>query len=308
MKKIRLSRLVLSVVLGVFILSVGASFYFFHVAQVRGEKSFINHNKRQPNNSLYTYEQSFGELSKETLIMTNQGLEQDAWYVPADEMTGKTVIVIHGFANSKENMTSYAWMFHEMGYNVLMPDNVAHGESQGELIGYGWNDRLNIVKWSELMVSEKQSTQIMLFGVSMGGATVMMASGESLPSQVKAIIEDCGYTSVWDELKYQAKEMYHLPAFPILYEVSSLSKIRAGFSYGEASSVKQLTKNKLPILFIHGDVDDFVPTEMVYENYRASHSPKELYVVKGAQHAKSFEMNPEAYQTKIEVFLEKYVQ
>lgn len=173
--------------------------------------------------------------------MTNQGLKQDAWYVPAETATNKTVIVVHGFTNDKEDMKPYAWMFHELGYNVLMPDNMSHGDSEGQIIGYGWNDRLNVIKWAEMLVEQNSDSEITLFGVSMGAATVMMASGEeSLPDQVVNIIEDCGYSSVWDELKYQAKEMYNLPAFPILYEVSAISKIRAGFSYGQASSVNQL--------------------------------------------------------------------
>lgn len=173
--------------------------------------------------------------------MTNQGLKQDAWYVPAETATNKTVIVVHGFTNDKEDMKPYAWMFHELGYNVLMPDNMSHGDSEGQIIGYGWNDRLNVIKWAEMLVEQNSDSEITLFGVSMGGATVMMASGEeTLPKQVVNIVEDCGYSSVWDELKYQAKAMYNLPAFPILYEVSAVSKVRAGFSYGQASCVKQL--------------------------------------------------------------------
>lgn len=240
--------------------------------------------------------------------MTNQGLKQVAWYVPAAKKSNKTAIIVHGFANSKANMKAYAWMYHQMGYNVLMPDNMAHGQSQGSLIGYGWNDRLNVIKWTKLLAKDHPNDQITWFGLSMGAATVMMASGENVPKQVSAIVEDCGYSSVWDELKFQAKEMYHLPAFPILYEVSLLSKIRAGFSYKEASSVKQLGKNKIPMLFIHGSKDDFVPTSMVYDSYHATKGPKGLYIVKGAKHARSFQTKPKAYQEHIERFLRKYVK
>ena len=246
MRKIRIRkrRVLLGIIALLFVVSVGASFYFFHVAQIREEKSFINNNGRSKDNSLYAYEQSFDQLTKETLWMTNQGLKQDAWYVPAETATNKTVIVVHGFTNDKEDMKPYAWIFHELGYNVLMPDNMSHGDSEGQIIGFGWNDRLNVIKWAELLVEQNSDSEITLFGVSMGAATVMMASGEeSLPDQVVNIIEDCGYSSVWDELKYQAKDMYNLPAFPILYEVSAISKIRAGFSYGQASSVNQLKNN-----------------------------------------------------------------
>ena len=309
MRKIRIRkrRVLLGIIALLFVVSVGASFYFFHVAQIREEKSFINNNGRSKDNSLYAYEQSFDQLTKETLWMTNQGLKQDAWYVPAETATNKTVIVVHGFTNDKEDMKPYAWMFHELGYNVLMPDNISHGDSEGQIMGYGWNDRLNVIKWAEMLVEQNSDSEITLFGVSMGAATVMMASGEeSLPDQVVNIIEDCGYSSVWDELKYQAKEMYNLPAFPILYEVSAISKIRAGFSYGQASSVNRLKNNTRPVLFIHGSDDTFVPTSMVYKNYQATQGEKELYIVKGAGHAKSFETDPQAYIEKISTFLKKY--
>lgn len=309
MRKIRIRkrRVLLGIIALLFVVSVGTSFYFFHVAQIREEKSFINNNGRSKDNPLYAYEQSFNQLTKETLWMTNQGLKQDAWYVPAETATNKTVIVVHGFTNDKEDMKPYAWMFHELGYNVLMPDNMSHGDSEGQIIGYGWNDRLNVIKWAELLVEQDSDSEITLFGVSMGAATVMMASGEeSLPDQVVNIIEDCGYSSVWDELKYQAKEMYNLPAFPILYEVSAISKIRAGFSYGQASSVNQLKNNTHPVLFIHGGDDTFVPTNMVYKNYQATQGEKELYIVKGAGHTKCFETDPQAYIEKISTFLKKY--
>lgn len=309
MRKIRIRkhRVLLGIIALLFVVSVGASFYFFHVAQIREEKSFINNNGRSKGTPIYAYEQSFDQLTKETLWMTNQGLKQDAWYVPAETATNKTVIVVHGFTNDKEGMKPYAWMFHELGYNVLMPDNMSHGDSEGQIIGYGWNDRLNVIKWAEMLVEQNSDSEITLFGVSMGAATVMMASGEeSLPDQVVNIIEDCGYSSVWDELKYQAKEMYNLPAFPILYEVSAISKIRAGFSYGQASSVNQLKNNTRPVLFIHGSDDTFVPTSMVYKNYQATQGEKELYIVKGAGHAKSFETDPQAYIEKISTFLKKY--
>lgn len=286
--------------------SVAASFYFFDVAQVRGEKSFVSSDNTPVDSPLYPYQQAFDALPKESRQMTHQGLKQVAWYVPAAQATNRTVIVVHGFGQTKSRMRPYAYLFHQLGYNVLMPDNMAHGESEGQIIGYGWNDRLNVIKWAELLVEDNPDTQLVLYGLSMGGATVMMASGEeSLPEQVAAIIEDAGYTSVWDELVFQAKDMYNLPAFPLLYQVSALSKLRAGFTYGEASAVKQLQKNTLPTLFIHGDSDKFVPSEMVYDNYEATAGEKELYIVKGADHSKTFQTDMATYERVIADFLKK---
>lgn len=146
------------IVVILFLISVAASFYFFHVAQVRDDKSFISNGQRKPGNSLYAYDKSFDKLLKQKIEMTNQNIKQVAWYVPAAKKTHKTVVVVHGFANSKENMKAYGWLFHKLGYNVLMPDNIAHGESHGQLIGYGWNDRENIIKWTEMIVDKNPSS------------------------------------------------------------------------------------------------------------------------------------------------------
>lgn len=308
MKKINWLKILGLTSLLLLLISTGASFYFFHVAQVRGEKSFVSSNNTPKSSPLYPYEQAFDALPKETRQMTNQGLKQVAWYLPAAQETDKTVIVVHGFGQTKARMRPYAYLFHQLGYNVLMPDNIAHGESEGKIIGYGWNDRLNVIKWAELLVEENPNTQLVFYGLSMGGATVMMASGEEdLPEQTVAIIEDAGYTSVWDELVFQAKDMYNLPAFPLLYQVSALSKLRAGFTYGEASSVKQLQKNTLPVLFIHGDQDNFVPSDMVHTNYEATAGEKSLYIVKGADHSKTFETDVEGYHQAIKSFLDRYL-
>lgn len=303
-----LLKAILYVVIVLVIGSVGASFYFFHVAQVRGNKSFINVKGTPKSSPLYQDEKDFLKIDKKTLTLTNDNLTLKAWYVPAETKTNKTVIVVHGFNAKKEEMSAYGMLFHKLGYNVLMPDNRGHGESQGKLIGYGVTDSRDVVKWTDKLIDNNPQSEITYFGISMGGATVMMASGKELPKNVKNIIEDCGYSSVWDELKFQAKDMYHLPAFPILYEVSAISKLRAGFTYGspEASSVDALSRNKLPVLFIHGGDDDFVPTAMVNDNYAATKGPKELWIVKGAKHAQSLKVDKAGYYAKVKAFLEKY--
>ncbi len=305
MKMIRLSKYFAVLLVLATLISVGASFYFFHVAQVREDKSFINDGPRSELNPLHQSEIAFDKLKAEKRWMTNRGKRQVAFYLPANQKTNKTVIVVHGFTTNKENMKPYAMLFHDLGYNVLVPDNESHGESQGKLIGFGWNDRKNVIAWSNMLIKDNQESQITLFGLSMGAATVMMASGEQLPTQIHQIIEDCGYSSVWDELKFQAKDMYGLPAFPILYEVSAISKVRAGFTYGEASAVKQLEKNKLPVLFIHGSKDDFVPTNMVYDLYKATRGPKELLIINGAKHAQAYETDMKKYKESVSNFLKE---
>lgn len=154
-------------------------------------------------------------------------------------------------------------------------------------------------------------SQIVIAGTSMGGATTMMTSGIKLPHQVKAFVEDCGYTSLNDELNYEAGNLYHIPTFlrcPLITILSGINRVQNGFFTGEANSVKMLHNNTRPMLFIHGSDDTFVPTKMVYQNYAASRGPKELWVVSGAKHAASFAHSPRAYQQHVQAFLQKYVK
>lgn len=288
------------------LLTVPASLYFFQVAQVRAEKDFINNNETPKDSPIYPLEQSFLNREKTTWKIKNATLNLNAWWVKQPTQTNKTVIIAHGFGSRKEEMASYAEIFYNLGYNILIPDNRAHGSSDGDIIGYGAADKNDYVKWINKVVEDNPKSEITLFGLSMGAATVMMTSGEKLPKQVINIIEDCGYDSVWNELTYQAKEMYNLPKFPLLYEVSAISKLRAGFWYQEGSSTKALNKNKLPTLFIHGSKDKFVPTKMVYNNYNATRGPKELWIVDGAKHANSIVVATDEYAKKIKAFLEAY--
>lgn len=236
-------------------------------------------------------------------------LKLRAIYLPAENKTNKTIIVAHGYKGEAMHMARYIRLFHNLGYNVLAPDDRASGQSQGKYITFGWPDRLDYVKWIKQIIAKKGSdSQIGLFGVSMGGATVMMVSGEHLPKQVKAIVEDCGYSSIEAELSEQLKQQFNLPKEPMITAARIMGTIRVGYDFGEGSSTKQLEKNKLPIFFIHGDSDTFVPTKMVYENYKATSAPKKLWVTKNTGHANSYNNHPKEYQKRVNEFFNKYLK
>ena len=216
-------------------------------------------------------------------------LKLRAIYLPAENKTNKTIIVAHGYKGEAMHMARYIRLFHNLGYNVLAPDDRASGQSQGKYITFGWPDRLDYVKWIKQVIAKKGSdSQIGLFGVSMGGATVMMVSGERLPKQVKAIVEDCGYSSIESELSEQLKQQFNLPKEPMITAARIMGTIRVGYDFGKGSSTKQLEKNKLPIFFIHGDSDSFVPFEMQEELYEACNAEKEKVVIKQLQPLKSY--------------------
>ena len=190
----------------------------------------------------------------------------------------------------------------ELGYNIVMPDLHASGKSEGEAIGMGWNDRLDVMQWMQTF----QTDTMVVHGVSMGAATTMMLSSMQMPKGVKYLrfIEDCGYTSVWDEFNGQLKEQFGLPAFPLLYTTSLLCRLRYGWDFSEASALNVVAKSPYPMLFIHGDKDTFVPTEMVYRLYDAKPEPKMLWVVPGVGHALSYKTHQAEYTKKVHDFLE----
>ena len=234
-------------------------------------------------------------------------LNLHAYKVLNQNDSNKWVITVHGYTSEGINMSSYAKNYYDIGYNVLIPDLRSHGLSEGDYIGMGWDDRLDIIDWINTILEYNPNAEIVLHGVSMGAATVSMVSGEDLPSNVKAIVADCGYTSVWDEFAYQLDDLFSLPEFPILNVSSLVAKVRAGYFLGEASTLKQVAKSKTPILFIHGDEDDFVPYYMMEELYNATSSEKEMLTIKNAGHAKASEVDPETYWTTDSNFTSKYI-
>ncbi|UQS84553.1 alpha/beta hydrolase [Apilactobacillus apisilvae] len=292
---------------------LGAGLYFYHVAVVPGKKNFLSKQKISKSSPLYPGTEWYKNAKKYrwTQMSTTDHLKLVANYLPADKKTNKTVIVAHGYMGNKEQMAPYAYIFHKMGYNVLTPDTRGHGQSQGNYVGYGWPDRMDYIKWMRRVIEENgKDSEMVMFGVSMGGATTMMVSGEkSVPKQLKAYIEDCGYTSVADEINYEAKQLYHLsdfPRWPLVPIVSGITHLRAGYSMYKASALNQVKKNHKPILFIHGDNDNFVPTRMVHPLYEASRGPKQLLLVKKAAHASSYKTDPQLYVKTIKEFLSKY--
>ncbi len=236
----------------------------------------------------------------------HDGLTLRAHYLPPLVPSDRVVILVHGYGGVGTDLAGFAYLYHQAGFHVLMPDNRGHGKSDGNYIGFGWHDRQDCLRWIDYLVGRVGTdSSIFLHGVSMGGATVLMTSGETLPAQVKGIISDCAYTSVNAVLAYQMKRMYRLPHFPFLAMTSLLTKLKAGYFFSEASALKQVKKAAVPILFIHGDADTFVPTSMVYELYDACQTKKELVVIPNAAHAMAYFEAPDRYDEVVEAFVRR---
>lgn len=220
----------------------------------------------------------------------------------------KYVIIVHGWTSKKEHMYDYGAYFHDWGYNVLAPDNRAHGSSEGLYIGMGWLDSQDHLGWINKIIERDPEAQITMLGVSMGGATVMMTSGLDLPENVKCLIEDCGYSSVWEEFCSQIGPQFHLPVWPIMDLSEEAAKRMIGYSLKEASSLERLKDAKVPMLFIHGTADTFVPYSMLDKNVAAYGGPYyDVLRVEGASHAESLTKDPELYTTTVKNFVEKFI-
>lgn len=184
-------------------------------------------------------------------------------------------------------------------------DSLRYGSSEGEYIGFGCLDRKDALKWIDWVIKKYGGdVEILLHGISMGGSTVLMASGLELPPQVKGIISDCGFTSPKEVFTHVLKTMYHLPTFPVMQGAELINKRLAGYGMDECNARREVAKAKVPILFIHGSKDTFVPTRMCQEIYDCCASPKKILIVEGAAHGESYFKNMKAYEKALDEFTE----
>ncbi|MEK3738576.1 alpha/beta hydrolase [Paenibacillus odorifer] len=292
-------------------------FFFYGIAIKRAPKVFLSNNpnlKADPPVAGASWGEGKDWVSRQSFenieIVSADGLKLRGFLLQSNRAAGRTAILAHGYSGKAKDMGAYAKIYYEnLGFNILIPDARGHGDSAGDYIGFGWPERKDYLQWIEYMIKKtRSSAQIVLHGVSMGGATVLMTSGEDLPPQVKAIVADCAYTSVKAQLSYQLRRMYRLPSFPFVQSASLITRLKAGYGFGEASALKQVRKAKVPILFIHGDADNFVPFAMMNELYEACQSPKERLIVPQAGHGLSYDTDKAGYIDVVTAFVSRYVK
>lgn len=294
-----------------------AGFFFYGIAIKRAPKTFLSNNrdlKADPPVAGASWGEGKDWVSQQSFenveLISDDGLLLKGYLLLSERAEGRTAIIAHGYSGKGKDMGAFAKIYYEhMGYNVLIPDARGHGESAGDYIGFGWPERKDYLKWISYIIDKTGAkAQIVLHGVSMGGATVLMTSGEELPPQVKAIVSDCAYSSVKAQLAYQLRRMYRLPSFPFVPIASLVTRLKAGYSFSEASALNQVRKAKVPILFIHGDADSFVPFKMMDELYEVCQSPKEKLVVPQAGHGLAYDMDKSSYVNVVTAFVHRFVK
>lgn len=217
------------------------------------------------------------------------------------------LIAVHGYQADHTYVEDLGAIYYEKGYNVLLPDLRGHGNSEGTYIGMGLHDSQDILTWIDVIIQGNPEANIVLHGESMGAATVMITAGqETLPSNVFAVIEDCGYTDGYQMMAEQLDYRYGLPEFPLLPVTNFFAEFRTDYDLKEASPLNYLQSATLPILFIHGDEDTYVLPYMQGVLYDSYQGEKEILVVEGADHVASRNVAPEAYFQTVFSFLEKH--
>ena len=221
-----------------------------------------------------------------------------------------TAIIMHGYrATAMRDTMGLIVLCKKLGFNLLMPDQRAHGRSGGRSITMGARERYDARAWAYwASVRSRGKSSIFLMGVSMGAATVLLASGLDLPDNVRGIIADCGYSSIRDICRTcLPKYLPHVPVGPGYAVGKAGAELFAHFDPDTIDCRKAVAHSNVPILFIHGSADDFVPCSMSRENYAACTSEKELLIIPGATHAMCYYYDTPAYAKAVTDFLKKHM-
>lgn len=320
MKKEKILKIIIAILLILILLGVGLTEvignYFVNYAiarsgaggdrkisqestiEVLGEdEKIIENNKKIAKENSEKWSEAIQQ--KQVEVKANDNITLRGTEYLNQEETNKWAIILHGYRSNPSSVLTIGEHFSEKGYNVLIPSMRACADSEGEYVGMGWLDKEDLKCWINLIIEENKNAEIILHGSSMGAATVLMASGDELPANVKNIIADSGYTLVWDIFASEAKARFNLPEFPVLNMFQIVANRKAKYDIKEASSLEQVKKSTTPILFIHGDKDDFVPEYMCEKLYDATNCKKEKLIIHGAGHTDGKYREPEKYYNTI---------
>ena len=295
----------ISIASAVLLISVVIYTYYFRLAFSRkkpklGTFSFAGSNDPEHKKRIEEGLEWFDSQKKEDIfIQSYDGLKLHARYIKSPTPSDRYIIMFHGYRSSYKDFACAFEYYSSLGFDMIVVDQRAHGQSEGKIISYGVKERFDVVSWVEY--TQKRfggDKDIFIDGISMGASTVMMAS--DIVKGVKGIIADCGYTSPKEIIIQVAKSM-HVPKL-FVYPVGLMAKIFGGFNYSY-SAKQSLSKTDVPVIFIHGLADDFVPSYMNEENYEACSSKKTMVLVENATHGYSFLVDEKKVKKSLESFV-----
>ena len=319
-----LFELLAATLLFVTLLVFGISYFVFHQAvcpNTWGRAEFCNSSLSDEESLAIMYsdypftkrwlkqQRNNNRFQELTLYSDSDSTLLHAYYIHAEHPTANTAVVLHGYKSKALEMLHIAYLYHHnMQFNVLLPDLRTHGKSGGSHIGFGRIEAQDVLRWmSEMEKMSDESVNWVVHGISMGAATAMFVAGTTNNPNIKAYIEDCGYSSVFDEIAYVAQRDYGMTEAPCVTLASQMCQWVYGWNFRDASCVEALRNVETPMLFIHGTADRYVPFDMVHELYNAKPRNKEIWEVKDVIHARSYHDRRDEYTKKIRDFVNQFL-
>lgn len=248
-----------------------------------------------------------GQAMERCTITSDRGDVLRGYYFPPDKPSDIIVIGSHGF-HADHTVDPYTFIkhYHDRGWGFFCCDHVASGESSGDYVGFDYFESRDMLLWIDYLKARFGSDiKLILHGVSMGASTVLQLA-DKCPDCVKLIISDCAYTGALDEFEHVVKSFGIRAAKPILWVFNKMNIRFAGFDLKETDVRNSVVNAKVPILFIHGEEDDFVPLKMAQELYKICGAPlKKIKTFKNASHAESLMKNEKEYLKTVDEFIDE---
>lgn len=231
--------------------------------------------------------------AQEVRTKSFDGLLLRGKWVPAENPKA-TIILFHGYhTHYIHDFAGIFSLYHSIGLNLLLVRQRSHGESGGKYITFGVRERKDVRSWVDFHNRTHGMDNVFLGGMSMGASTLLFAAGEDLPPNVRGITADCGFSSPAEILGHIIRQDYHLPPKLVLPLMEVWARVLGGFSFYECDSRKTLARSKIPVVFIHGTADTFVPCAMSQAGYDACAAQREIHLIEGADHGRGYLFEPD---------------
>ena len=302
---------VLWTVLAVLLLVLLASWVSFRMAYYVPEKGKIRPEYEMPEGEIYVpyhgimrkwMEEVRAMPYEECAITTFDGLKLYGKYY--EYAPGAPIeLMFHGYRGTAErDLCGGVQRSFSLGHSALIVDQRGSGKSEGNVITFGVKESRDCLAWVDYMVRNfGEDVRIILCGISMGASTVLMAAGNPLPNNVIGVLADCGYSAAPEIIKTVIRQM-HLPVGLVYPFVRLGAKLFGGFDPEDASPVEAVKQCRIPVIFFHGDSDDYVPCRMSQANYDACGAVKKLVFTPGAGHGMCYLCDGESYVAALREF------